>query len=156
MTVLINTDEILYNVRKIAHNELRIAIQDDAARYAIEPGEEKTDELKQLIAEAFEELHEMIARFLAPTPTDTSFEIDNSDNQLPEKFELEFITSERRTASRLATIGQKCFSFLSQRTLSNYYGRVAQIDLSNAHDRVSAMDAQMIEKVLFSKLPPRI
>lgn len=155
MTISISTAEVLHHIRRLAHIELENTIPDETARYKVEPGTEKLDELRRMLLNSFGNLTELLSRFLIFTGTDSdSYAITNAAPTLPDSFSLELDSTSRRLAGKAQAVGSACFSYLTNAVLVEYYSSVAQPNLVDAHVKLLAKDTEVLNKSIYTKTQP--
>lgn len=155
MTITISTAEILHNVRRLAHIELESAIPDETARYKVEPGSEKLDELKRILLNAFGNLTELLSRFLVFSGTvSDSYTITNAAPTLPEDFTFSLDSTSRRMVGKAQSIGSACFSYLTNAVLVEYYSSIALPNLVKTHAELLEKDTAVLNSSIYTKTQP--
>lgn len=152
MKVIINTSELFFDIKNKSHNEVS-SIENVDERYAAEAGSEKDSEISRCIIEAEASVRMMCGRFLKRIT-----EIVDKDSDLPEKvpasYEYEFVDNARRQDNRGKAIADGIHSAIVSMALSKFYVSVNQMELAKTHDALAASGIQLLEKMLYEKLPP--
>lgn len=154
MRIEISSAEILHRVRDIAQDELAATTQDETLRYKIEPGTEKEDKVKTFIGESFENLGELLWRFLSVEGQGYFGSVENSATVLPQKYVFDFDISERRAAGKASILTAKCATVIVQDTLARHYESVGQTQLAQNHAQLAAAEQKNISKLLYTKALP--
>lgn len=151
MRISLMYDELLFDIKN--KNRAEVAgIDDPAIRYRAEIGSDKDEEIKRCILSAFATLTNTYMRFMR------AGEVVAVDNQsyVPEKLEVEIVGSERRLGGKMPMIADIMHSLLVNMTLSKFYLTCGQSDLSTMRDSLAAADVQTLQKLIYSKQPPRL
>jgi len=150
MVIELYTQEILNDLRSKSHYEVS-QITDAEARYKVEAGSEKMDEVTRCISEAASRLHGRCRRFLK------EFLSRNMDNTVffPDKYVVNLVLSERRGLNK-ESIAEAMHTFLVEYALSKFYVSMSQQELSNKHSLLAVDAGNLIDELLYTKLPPRV
>ena len=151
MRISLMYDELLFDIK--TKNRAEVAVYDDPAiRYRAEIGSDKEEEIKRCILSAFATLTNTYMRFMR------AGEVVAVDNQsyVPEQLEVEIVGSERRLGGKMPMIADIMHSLLVNMTLSKFYLTCGQSDLSTMRDSLAAADVQTLQKLIYSKQPPRL
>lgn len=151
MRISLMYDELLFDIKN--KNRAEVVVYDDPAiRYRAEIGPDKDEEIKRCILSAFATLTNTYMRFMR------AGEVVAVDNQsyVPEKLEVEIVGSERRLGGKMPMIADIMHSLLVNMTLSKFYLTCGQSDLSTMRDSLAAADVQTLQKLIYSKQPPRL
>lgn len=151
MRIVICKKEVLFDVMNKSHEEVA-GIEDAEARYRIEAGEHKMNELERDLAEVSTKLARRVHRYL-----DEYYE-QEADNSLslPEAFVYEFTFSERRMVGKAQPLADAMHSFLVHYTLAKFYASVSQTELSNNHSKFTQEAMSDIEELINTKAAPLI
>lgn len=151
MRISLMYDELLFDIK--TKNRAEVAgIDDPAIRYRAEIGSDKDEEIKRCILSAFATLTNTYMRFMR---TGEVVAVDNQ-SYVPEKLEVEIVGSERRLGGKMPMIADIMHSLLVNMTLSKFYLTCGQSDLSTMRDSLAAADVQTLQKLIYSKQPPRL
>lgn len=152
MNVTIKTSELFFDIRNKSHHEVS-SIDNVDQRYVAEAGTENEHEIFRCIIEAEARVRLMCGRFLKRTT-----EVKDADSDLPEEvptaYEYEFVDNARRQDNRGKVIADGMHSAIVSMALSKFYISVNQMDLAKAHDALATSGVQLLERMLFEKLPP--
>lgn len=152
MNVIIKTSELFFDIRNKSHHEVS-SIENVDQRYVAEAGTENEHEIFRCIIEAEARVRLMCGRFLKRTT-----EVKDADSDLPEEvptaYEYEFVDNARRQDNRGKVIADGMHSAIVSMALSKFYISVNQMDLAKAHDALATSGVQLLERMLFEKLPP--
>lgn len=148
MVIELHTQEIVKDLRAKSHYDVA-QIADVEARYRAEAGTEKRDEVIRCIAEGLSRLQHRCRRFLGES---LPVAIDNTVN-LPETLLLDLAVSERRAVNK-EPLSQAMHVFVVEYALSKFYTDMALQELSNKHSILAVDAGNLIDEMLYSKLPP--
>jgi len=151
MRVVLIVDELLHDIATVSHLEVA-QIADIDLRYRSEAGTDKTDEIIRCIRAAIVNLVALCNRFRLTVSTE---EVDNALN-IPERFVLDFGTTERRTSGKEQAICDVMHNIVVDNALVKFYSNVQQIDLSNNHALPLQESINIFQQLIFSKNPPLI
>lgn len=151
MVITLYSQEILNDLRSKSHYEVA-NITDVEARYRVEAGGEKMDEIVRCINEGVARLRHRCWRFLKDDWKETS---DNVVT-LPDAFTIELVLTERRAVGKAEPLTEAMHTLVVEYALSKFYSDMAQQDLSNKHGLLAVDAGNRIEELLYSKLPPRL
>lgn len=149
MIIEFSKNELLFDIKNKSHSEVSV-IPDAEARYKIEAGGEKTDELERDLITATSMLNPHISRYLV---SDFRCHADNGAG-LPEILIFEFSLSERRLDGKVQPLTDAIHAFLVDCTLGLFYGSVSNVELQKKRTEMAAVDAQIIERLIYTKRPP--
>lgn len=151
MKIIIHKKEVLFDVMNKSHEEVA-GIPDAEARYRIEAGEHKMNELERALAEVGSKLARRVHRYLVEYYEQ---EACNAPS-LPEAFVYEFDFSERRMAGKAQPLADAMHSFLVHYTLAKFYASVSQTELSNNHSKSTQEAMSDIDELINTKAAPVI
>lgn len=151
MLITLHIKDLLSDIKKKSHYEVA-GIEDAEARYRIEAGTEKEDEIYRSMVEVESTLVRRLHRFLYDHYQ------DEADNQLalPESFSFEFEMTDRRSGWKAQELADLMHSYIVHYTLAKFYAAVSQTDLSNKHSALTAEAATALEECLYHKQPPML
>lgn len=149
MTVTLNIEELFKDIRLKSRLECS-AIADTEARYRVEAGTEKNDELYRDMTAAQGSLARRLARYLSASY------VQEGDNTLflPEAFVYELTVTDRRLQGKVQPLADACHDFIVHYTLSRFYKSVGMGDMSNAHSLQAAETGEEIDMLLYTKAAP--
>lgn len=153
MVIILHTQEILDKLRSVSHREVS-GIEDADARYRAEAGTEKMYEIQHCVSDAAKRLagRGSVARFLKAEFT----EVGDNTIDFPKAYQFEFVLSERRMVNTANQLEEPMNTFVVEYALSKFYSIVNLGELSNKHS-LSAIDAaNEIDRILYTKKPPRV
>lgn len=151
MVVRIYTNEIINQVKLTSHNEVS-AITDVDARYRAQAGSDKTEEINRCVQESLSRLSSRCSRFLLATHKADATNVMH----LPEYLDYELVLSERRERSKTDDLTNAMHHFCAEYTLAKFYSLVSQGELSNKHSLLAIDAGNEIDKMLYTKQPPRV
>lgn len=151
MVITLYVEEIVNQLRSISHREVS-AIEDPDARYRLEAGSEKLDEIYRCISEAYARLTARCRRWLKASYQQSR---DNM-REIPVQFSLEFVLSERRAINVDKDLMNEMNSFMVEYVLSKFYSDANQGELSNKHSLLALDAGNSIDELLYTKQPPRV
>lgn len=151
MVIELYTQEILNDLRTKCHYEVA-QIADVEARYRVEAGTEKMEDVKRCVAEAMDRLRHRCIRYLEEEI------VDRMDNALffRDKYTFNLILSERRAIGKTQPLAEAMHTFAVEYALSKFYSDVAMQDLSNKHSMLAVEAGDRIDDMLYTKMPPRV
>lgn len=151
MTVTIQTSELLFDIRNKSHLEVA-SIENLDRRYAAEAGTEKTEEILRCIIEAEARIRLMCERFLEKVTEGEA--ISDLPSIVPESYTYQFVSNARRQDCRAEITANTIHSAIVNLALSTFYVSVSQMEMAKTHDALATSRVQLLEKMLFEKLPP--
>lgn len=151
MRVEIKTSDLIFDIRNKSHLEVA-SISDAEARYKVEAGTEKREEIKRDIIEAQSLLLPTILRFVE---TDDNM-VAGAEPYLPEYIVYEFKFAPRRFQGKPQVLADAIQSYLSHMALSLFYRSVDQAGFAEKHSQIAVASMQNIERLCFSKNQPFI
>lgn len=156
MLISIDTNELVFGIKKRSEAELTTLFPLEADRYKFAIGTEKNDMLYRAIERAKAELDSAISRFLViPEFADElSVTAPVDDNYLPETLTFDFRDSRRTTFPMQSAISSFCYESLVELSLANFYAKVGAAELSTEHDRNGAVSIESLTTILFRKRSP--
>ena len=151
ITVTLTFDTLIKDLKEKSHLEVA-SIADPAVRYKLEAGTEKDPEIKRCLDEAATDLRGEIARFLAVDQT------PSSNNALPtvSAYVYDLNLSSRRSSSKADALKNAFESYVVVRSLAKFHRSVGQAELSSMYESQALAQAQSINNLLYSKLPPQV
>ena len=152
MKVTINTSELFFDIKNKSHHEVS-SIGDVDQRYVAEAGTENEHEIFRCIIEAEARVRLMCGRFLKRI-IETKDEDSNLPEEVPTSYEYEFVDNARRQDNRGKVIADGMHSAIVSMALSKFYVSVNQMELAKTHDALAISGVQLLEKMLYEKLPP--
>lgn len=152
MKVTINTSELFFDIKNKSHHEVS-SITDVDQRYVAEAGTENEHEIFRCIIEAEARVRLMCGRFLKRT-TETTDKDSDLPEEVPASYEYEFTDNARRQDNRGKVIADGMHSAIVSMALSKFYVSVNQMELAKTHDGLATSGIQLLEKMLYEKLPP--
>lgn len=131
----------------------QLLVQDIGARYLMETGTSEPIPPKgilvQCVDEACAKLTALCGRFLEP-----AVELNSDDKMgMGDAYIFRFDMSERRAANKARSLAMLMHSYVVNAALVKVLA-TANTALAQTHDTQAAADAQNIEQLLRSKLPP--
>lgn len=153
MRIDIDTAELLYDIQSTSHLEAG-AITDAEARYRVEAGTEKEEELKRDILYAASTARQIMSRFLA----DDFISAGNNTmpQTLPTKIQFNFEVSSRRLDGKIHILTDILHTFLVDAALAEFYATVNEATLTANHMAKVTELTQKIEQIIYTKKPPRV
>lgn len=152
MKVVINTSELFFDIKNKSHHEVS-SIENVDERYVAEAGTENQHEIFRCIIEAEARVRLMCGRFLTRTTENTDKDSDLPET-VPTSYEYEFIDNARRQDNRGKVIADGMHSAIVSMALSKFYVSVNQMEMAKTHDALATSGIQLLEKMLYEKLPP--
>lgn len=151
MTIELTTAPIILEIRQKSHLEVQ-DIKDPEMRDNARAGLDKADEIHRCMEEGFAQLHKRCYRFFEDEY------IHNIDDNEPnnESYVYEFTMSERRSLNRAEPLTNAMHTLVVQYALAKFYATVNQGELSNRHSLLAIEAGNMIDELLYTKLPPRV
>lgn len=150
MVIELHKQEILNDLRSKSHYEVS-QIDDAEARYKVEAGTEKMDEVNRCISEAASRLNGRCRRFLRDYQP--SYVVDAVFS--PDSFVIDLAISERRAINK-ESIAEAMHTFVVEYALSKFYVSMSQQELSNKHSLLAVDAGNLIDELLYTKLPPLV
>jgi hypothetical protein len=152
MTVTINTSELFFDIKNKSHHEVA-SIENVDQRYVAEAGTENTHEILRCIIEAEARVRLMCGRFLVKVTENNDHNSDLPDT-VPGSYTYQFVANARRQDNRGKVIADGMHSAIVSLALSKFYVSVNQMNLAKTHDALATNGVQLLEKMLYEKLPP--
>lgn len=152
MRIEIVTQRIIEDMMIKSHLESQ-AIKDLADRDYVRIDEEDMDEVRRDIVSASASLANILQRYLRP---DTSFLAEDAALELTPTMVYDLAFSERRQSGKAQPLADAFHSYLVNLALSKFYESVNQNDMANKRRALAAADAELIENLIYRKLPPFI
>ena len=152
MTVTINTSELFFDIKNKSHHEVA-SIENVDQRYVAEAGTENTHEILRCIIEAEARVRLMCGRFLNKVTENKDVSSD-LPSTIPSSYTYSFVDNARRQDNRGKVIADGMHSAIVSMALSKFYVSVNQMELATSHDALATNGVQLLEKMLFEKLPP--
>lgn len=151
MVITLYTEKVIKDLRTISHREAA-SVTDPDARYRIEAGSEKMEEIKRCVSEAHARLLARCRRWL-----ESNYET-YGDNELliPTAYNLELALSERRAVNNAEVLANLMHTFLVEYALTKFYSIVHQVELSNKHSLLAIEAGNNIDESLYTKRPPLV
>ena len=149
MIVKLYKDQIMQQLRSISHDEVAM-IEDADARYRVEAGSEKEQEINRCIDEAYDRLLGRCRRWLK---SEYKTIVDNRLN-LPASFNIELQLSERRAVGNAEALAGLMNAFMVEYALSKFYNIVHHPDMSNKHGLLALDAGKNLDEALYTKNPP--
>lgn len=149
MKIELSKNELLFDMMNKSHSEVSV-ITDAEARYKVEAGTEKKDELERDLITALSMLNPHISRYLVSDFT------EDADNEaaLPDTIVFEFSFAERRLDGKMQPLTDAIHAFLVDCTLGLFYASVAHTEFQTKRTQMAAADAQLVEQLIYTKRPP--
>ena len=143
--------------RQNAYDDIRVkshidceTIVDATARYKIEAGTEKAEQIHQCISDAFASVLQLVRRFLTPSAQaeamTTAYD-GVSDLSLP------FYVSDRRAHYFSATLAPSIHAYVVDFALAKYYASIYPAFAAPYTQRLAG-EASAIETIIYTKQPP--
>lgn len=151
MRIEISKNELLFDIRNKSHLEVA-GISEADARYRVEAGSEKTDEIERDIITSLAYLDNIDIRYLN---VDMTCMAENNAG-LPDTIIIDLLFSERRLDGKVQPLTDAIHAFLVDNTLALFYASVSQGDLQTKRAGLAAADATLIENLIFKKKAPYI
>ena len=153
MVITLHTKEILDKLRSISHREAE-SIVDADARYRVEAGTEKMYEIHHCLSDAASRMagRKSVSRYLK------SWLEEMCDNGLtvPPSYEFDFELSERRAINSAVPLEEAMNTFMVEYALSKFCSIVSQVELSNKHSLLALDAGNEIDRILYTKIPPKV
>ena len=151
MLIVLNVQGLLKDIKSKSHYDVS-SVTDAEARYRIEAGTEKEDEILRTMAEVATSLSRRLRRFL-----ESGYQMIASDRvSLPEDFTWELDISERRANNLMQPLADAAHSYIVHYTLAKFYSTVSAVELSNIHSTWTAEAAEAIDELIYSKQEPPV
>lgn len=158
ISILINSEEVVYDIQSKTHTELAVSVQDEAQRYRIEAGTEKLDEVRRCVQEAYAEAAGALARFLDEEGNrdgDTSTYAKGAVT-LPSHLEFNFKWSERRYRYKIESLKVLLFSLLVNLAMARFYTSMQAENLSKIRAAQAQGDLSQVQALVYYKAEPTI
>lgn len=149
MRIEINKEELLFDIMNKSHGEVSV-ITDAEARYKVEAGTEKKDEIERDIITAITMLHPTIERYLVSDHTG----IAENGAGLPQTIIFDFSFSERRLDGKAQALTDAVHAYLVDCTLGLFYASVGHTEFQAKRTQMALADAQLVERLVYTKKPP--
>lgn len=151
MVVTIYAQEVLNDLRSKSHYEVS-AIENAEARYRIEAGTEKMDEIVRCINEGVARLSRVMTRWMRSAITS---ETDNTSS-LPASWTFDLAISERRAIGKAEPLSELVQTFVVEYALSKFYSDMSVQEYSNKHSVLALDAASRLDDLMYSKMPPLV
>lgn len=152
MNIVLETEELLIDIRTKSHEECANTITEVEARYRTEAGNHKNEEIYRCLLESASALSRILARFLH---SDNTWEADDTAN-ITDGFQYDFDVSERRMDGKSQALADAMHSYIVHDTLRRFYGTVSAADLATKHTALAQEAEAAIKEMMYSKKPPII
>jgi len=150
MVIELYTQELLNDLRMKSHQEVS-GIEDVEARYRVEAGSEKLEDITRCLGEGIGALRHRCIRFMKEEIT----EISDNTSSLPDKIVFDLSLSERRAIGKSEPLTKAMHTLVVEYSLSKFYSDVNQMELSNKHSALALGAGATIDDLLYTKMPPR-
>lgn len=154
MKILLQTTELLFDIRNKSHMECE-SITDVDARYRTEAGADKIDEVRRCLTEAVSRLYRLAYRWTRKFYQEETFDdadIPSENHHLHYIFELNL--TQRQGEGKAKMLADLFHEYVVEATLAKFYGSVSAQELSNIHS-TRALDAgERISELLNRKSVP--
>lgn len=147
--IILKKTELIYDIKLKSHLET-VKITDPVARYHIEAGTEKNDELFRDLTECVARLARLLRRYLR---TFYTVEADDLLN-IPEQYIFDFELTEREGSGKAEPLAALMHDYLVSYTLAKFYASVSAGDLSNAHSTLAMNAGNELTELLHTKAAP--
>lgn len=151
MVVTLYAQEVLNDLRSKSHYEVS-AIENAEARYRLEAGTEKKDEIVRCVNEGVARLSRVLTRWMKG---EIVKEVDNTTS-LPESWTFDLALSERRAVGKAAPIAELVQTFVVEYALSKFYSDMSAQEYSNKHSVLALDAASRLDDLMYSKMPPLV
>lgn len=141
--IAIGLDDIVRNLMNKSHLESAATQEDVERRYVVEAGTEKSGEIGLCVDEALSSIMVRCNRFVS------SYDLG------PSSVVIRFSGSPRRFENKEAQLRSLVVSYVVDNALARYFSSVAQGGLAEARRGQMLATLDMIEELLYLKLPPR-
>lgn len=154
MVIELKSQLIISQIRETSHREVS-SIADAEARYRVEAGTEKLADIRACLFDAIRRLKGRVIRFLSDEWMSENY-IDSSDNSvsIPVSWSFEFEMTERRALGKTEPLAEAMNTFVLEYALSKFYSIVSMGDLSNTHSLAAVEAGNILDELLYTKLPP--
>ena len=152
MTINITSSSLVSEIKQKSHFDSENFIKDPEARYKVEAGTEKADEINSCVLSADSMLRSLVTRYLVTTPAETI----NVGISLPATLSYALGLSERRDANKCAQLPQLFRDYLGSAALSKFYATVHVTDLASKWGSQAAAFGADIVRLLNHKNPPTL
>ena len=158
ITILINSNEVIYDIRSKTHTELAVSVQDETQRYRIEAGTEKLDEVKRCVQEAHAEALGALSRFLedAHNHDGATSTYANGAVVLPTNLAFPFKWSERRYRYKIDSLKVLLFSLLVNLAMARFYTSMQAEGLAKVRAAQAQSDLSQVQALVYYKAEPAI
>ena len=151
MVITLYVNNIIDKMKAVSHREVA-AIEDVEARYRVEAGSEKIDDINGCVSDAYKRLLSRCTRFLK----DSFYNAKDNNPSIPTEYVIELSLSERRAINKADPIEEAMNTFLVEYALSKFYSIVSMGDLSNKHSLLALEAGGVLDQLLYTKQPPRV
>lgn len=152
MVITLYEQELYNDFRSKSHYEVA-EITDAEARYRAEAGTEKQGEIVRCIRDGIAQARHRCLRFLDETITP---EADDSYATDDVEYVFSFPVSERRAIGKAEPLAAALHNFVVHYAMSKFYSSVSQMELSNKHSLQAVENGTDIDRLLYTKQPPRV
>lgn len=150
MILSLSVPVILRDIKVKSHYEVSV-ITDAEARYRIEAGTEKEEEIYRDMTDVASALSRRLRRYLVEYYQEEA----SNEVSIPDAFVYDLEVSDRRADNLLQPLTDAAHDYVVHYTLAKFYSSVSQVDLSNKHSVLTEEAAKTIENLLYSKQPPQ-
>ena len=152
MTINITTASLISEIKQKSHYDSENFIKEAEARYKVEAGTEKADEINSCVLSADSQLRTLVTRYLVTTPVDPV----TVGITPPVTLTYALGLSERRDANKCAQLPQLFRDYLASAALSKFYATMSVTDLASKWGNQAAALGADIVRILFHKNPPTL
>ncbi len=149
MKIYLDVDELLFDMRNKSHQDTA-DISDVEARYRVEAGTHKTEELRRCLLEVSSTLTRRVSRYLV----DYYRQLADNNLHLPETLVYDFDFSERRMINKAQPLSDAMHAFIVHYALAKYYATVNHTELSNKHSTLTQDASAALDEIIYTKRPP--
>lgn len=157
MDIKLNIAEILFDMRTKSHNEVS-SVEPAEARYGIEAGMEKIEELRRNIETAVSEVLASFQRYISDIKiNDVVPDTGGGNKELAEEadfYTISLYEASRRPISIGRPLAAALHAMITNLALSHFYTSVAQKALSDAREAEANMNMRTVSRLLTEKTPP--
>lgn len=158
ITILISSEEVIYDIKSKTHTELAVSVQDETQRYKIEAGTEKLDEVKRCVQQAYSEATSALVRWLDNTGSadNVTSTYDNSAVVLPANLMFRFRWTERRYRDKQDPMTSLLFSLIVNLAMVRFYTSMQAEGLAKVRASQAQSDLSQIQALVYYKGEPVI
>ena len=147
--IKLKKSELMFDIKDKSHLETA-QIEDVTARYRIENGTEKQDEIERCLTECIARLTKLVFRYLKKAYV---IEADDLLN-IPEQYVFDFDLTEREGTGKAQAMADLMHDYIVSYTLAKFYASVSAGDLSNSRSALAMAAGNEITELLFTKAAP--